>query len=57
MLQKCMAVVLCLCVLCGQAAALSAAEQFRRAADIINARGLIADQSPIPEATIEEDGA
>ena len=57
MLQKCMAVVLCLCVLCGQAAALSAAEQFRRAADIINARGLIAERSPIPEATIEEDAA
>ena len=56
-LQKCMAVVLCLCMLCGQAAAFSAAERFCRAADIINARGLIAEQSPIPEATIEEDAA
>ena len=52
-----MAVVLCLCMLCGQAAAFSAAERFCRAADIINARGLIAEQSPIPEATIEEDAA
>lgn len=54
-LQTCMAVVLCLTILTGQAAALTASERFRRAADIINERGLIAEQSPIPQDTIEED--
>lgn len=56
-LQTCMAVVLCLTILTGQAFALSASERFRRAADIINARGLIAEQSPIPQETIDEDAA
>ena len=54
-LQTCMAVVLCLTILTGQAAALTASERFRRAADIINERGLIAEQSPIPQETIDED--
>lgn len=54
-LQTCMAVVLCLTILTGQAAALTASERFRRAAGIINERGLIAEQSPIPQETIDED--
>ena len=55
--QKCLAIVLCLSVLSGQALALSAADRFRRAAQIINTRGLIAEQSPIAQTTIEEDAA
>lgn len=54
-LQTCMAVVLCLSLFSGQAAALTASERFRRAAELINERGLIAEQSPIPQETIEEE--
>lgn len=56
-LRKCIAVTLCLTILSGQALALTAAERFRQAAQLINTRGLIAEQSPIPQQTIDTEAA
>lgn len=56
-LKKCMAVLLCLSVFTGQAAALSSAERFQRAAAIINTRGLVAETHPITKETIVESTA
>lgn len=58
LVKRCLALILCVAALCGQTAlALEPAERFRRAAALINARGLIAEQSPIPEDVIEEEAA
>lgn len=56
-LRKCMAVFLCLAMITGQAAALSPAERFERAAAIINLRGLIAEEYPITQETIAQNKA
>lgn len=56
-LKKCMAVLLCLTVFTGQAAALSSVERFQRAAAIINTRGLVAETHPITQETIAESTA
>ena len=56
-LRKCMAVFLCLVMITGQAAALSSAERFERAASIINLRGLIAEEYPITQETIAQSKA
>ena len=56
-LRKCMAVFLCLVMITGQAAALSPAERFERAASIINLRGLIAEEYPITQETIAQSKA
>lgn len=56
-LKKCIAVFLCLAVFTGQAAALSPAERFQRAAAIINLRGLVAETHPITQETIAQSTA
>ncbi len=56
-LKKCMAALLCMAVLTGQAAALSSVERFQRAVAIINARGLVAEMHPVTQETIAESSA